>query len=124
MDKTFTFTLDDALPVNPQNKFELWRGDNVVFNFTFKSGGADMTIPEGTKLRIFAKKVGANSLVNKADTPLFAADFDTPTMATFNSSQTSGDAGNYLLAVMLMTAYTSIITAQGIYFDLLHPSGY
>lgn len=123
MDKTFTFTLDDALPVNPQNKFELWRGDNVVFNFTFKSGGEDMTIPEGTKLRIFAKKVGANSLVDKADTPLFAADFDTPTMATFNSSQTSGDAGNYLLAVMLMTADTSIITAQGIYFDLLE-NGY
>lgn len=123
MDKTFTFTLDDALPVNPQNKFELWRGDNVVFNFAFKSGGEDMTIPEGTKLRIFAKKVGANSLVNKTDTPLFAADFDTQTMATFNSSQTSGDAGNYLLAVMLMTADTSIITAQGIYFDLLE-NGY
>lgn len=123
MDKTFTFTLDDALPVNPQNKFELWRGDNVVFNFAFKSGGVDMTIPEGTKLRIFAKKVGANSLVDKADTPLFAADFDTPTTATFNSSQTSGDAGNYLLAVMLMTADTSIITAQGIYFDLLE-NGY
>lgn len=123
MDKTFTFTLDDALPVNPQNKFEIWRGDNVVFNFAFKSGGVDITIPEGTKLRIFAKKVGANSLVNKTDTPLFAADFDTPTMATFNSSQTSGDAGNYLLAVMLMTADTSIITAQGIYFDLLE-NGY
>lgn len=123
MDKTFTFTLDDALPVNPQNKFELWRGDNVVFNFAFKSGGEDMTIPAGTKLRIFAKKVGANSLVDKADTPLFAADFDTPTTASFNSSQTSGDAGNYLLAVMLMTADTSIITAQGIYFDLLE-NGY
>lgn len=123
MDKTFTFTLDDALPVNPQNKFELWRGDNVVFNFAFKSGGEDMTIPEGTKLRIFAKKVGANSLVDKADTPLFAADFDTPVTASFNSSQTSGDAGNYLLAVMLMTADTSIITAQGIYFDLLE-NGY
>lgn len=123
MDKTFTFTLDDALPVNPQNKFELWRGDNVVFNFAFKSGGEDMTIPEGTKLRIFAKKVGANSLVDKADTPLFAADFDTPATASFNSSQTSGDAGNYLLAVMLMTADTSIITAQGIYFDLLE-NGY
>nr|DAH58527.1 MAG TPA: tail fiber protein [Caudoviricetes sp.] len=123
MDKTFTFTLDAALPVNPQNKFELWRGDNVVFNFVFKSGGEDMTIPEGTKLRIFAKKVGANSLVDKADTPLFAADFDTPATASFNSSQTSGDAGNYLLAVMLMTADTSIITAQGIYFDLLE-NGY
>lgn len=123
MDKTFTFTLDDALPVNPQNKFELWRGDNVVFNFAFKSGGEDMTIPEGTKLRIFAKKVGANSLVDKADTPLFAADFDTPATASFNSSQTSGDAGNYLLAVMLMTADTSLITAQGIYFDLLE-NGY
>ena len=123
MDKTFTFTLDDALPVNPQNKFELWRGDNVVFNFAFKSGGVDMTIPEGTKLRIFAKKVGANSLVDKTDTPLFAADFDTPTTATFNSSQTAGEAGNYLLAVMLMTADTSIITAQGIYFDLLE-NGY
>lgn len=123
MDKTFTFTLDDALPVNPQNKFELWRGDNVVFNFTFKSGGEDMRIPEGTKLRIFAKKVGANSLVDKSDTPLFAADFDTPATAAFNSSQTSGDAGNYLLAVMLMTADTSIITAQGIYFDLLE-NGY
>ena len=123
MDKTFAFTLDDKIPVNPSNAFEFWRGDNVVFNFTFKNGSDDLTIPSNTTLRIFAKKIGANGLVNKDDAPLFAGDFTTPTTASFNSSQTAGDAGNYLLAVMLMASDSSIITAQGIYFNLLE-NGY
>ena len=123
MDKTFAFTLDDKIPVNPSNAFEFWRGDNVVFNFTFKNGSDDLTIPPNTTLRIFAKKIGPNGLVNKDDAPLFAGDFTTPTTASFNSSQTAGDAGNYLLAVMLMASDSSIITAQGIYFNLLE-NGY
>lgn len=123
MDKTFAFTLDDKIPVDPNNVLEFWRGDNVVFNFTFKNGSDDLTIPPNTTLRIFAKKIGPNGLVNKDDAPLFAGDFTTPTTASFNSSQTAGDAGNYLLAVMLMASDSSIITAQGIYFNLLE-NGY
>ena len=118
MQKTFNITLDDTVPVNPKNSFEIWRGDQVVFNFTFLSNGEALETT-GATLQIYAKVVGANGFVNKSETPLFAGQFTSPnTTATFDSDQTAGDAGNYLMAVQLVGSDGSLITAQGIYFEL------
>ena len=118
MQKTFNITLDDTVPVNPKNSFEIWRGDQVVFNFTFLSNGEALETT-GATLQIYAKVVGANGIVNKSELPLFAGQFTSPnTTATFDSDQTAGDAGNYLMAVQLVGSDGSLITAQGIYFEL------
>ena len=118
MQKTFNITLDDTVPINPKNSFEIWRGDQVVFNFTFLSNGEALETT-GATLQIYAKVVGANGIVDKSELPLFAGQFTSPnTTATFNSGQTAGDAGNYLMAVQLVGSDGSLITAQGIYFEL------
>ena len=118
MQKTFNITLDDTVSVNPKNSFEIWRGDQVVFNFTFLSNGEALETT-GATLQIYAKVVGANGIVNKSELPLFAGQFTSPnTTATFDSDQTAGDAGNYLMAVQLVGSDGSLITAQGIYFEL------
>lgn len=123
MDKTIPLTLDIYQPVNPENTFEIWRGDSVVFNFTFTGNGADIPLTDADKLRVFAKKARRDQYVDKEETPLFAGDFTNPiTRASFGSTLTAGDAGPYLMTVMLMKGDT-VITAQGVYFNLLE-NGY
>ena len=104
--------------MNPQNSFEIWRGDNINFAFTFQRNGAALTIPEGTKSRIIAKLIKAGGVVDPEEAPLFSGEFNTPTTASFSSDKTAGAAGNYLLTVILYTSGTSLITAQGVYFEL------
>lgn len=116
MQKTFDITIDDQQPVNPNNSFAIYRGDNVAFNFTFQRGGTALDV-EGSTLRIFAKKLGKNGL-DKLSNPLFAGDFVESNTATFDSSQTSGDAGNYVLSVLLLSSENAVITSQCIYFEL------
>ena len=123
MDKTIPLTLDIYQPVNPDNSFEIWRGDSVIFNFAFRQNGAELPLGDANKLRVFAKRVKSNQYVDKDAAPLFAGDFTgTLTRASFGSALTAGDAGNYLMTVMLMKDDT-VITAQGVYFSLLE-NGY
>ncbi len=123
MDKTIPLTLDVYKPVDPGNCFKIWRGDSVVFNFTFKGNGTDIPPTDADKLRVFAKRIMPGGDVDKDAQPLFAADFTDPiTKASFGSTQTAGDAGYYLMTVMLMKGET-VVTAQGIKFELLE-NGY
>ena len=122
MNKTFKIAIDVNKPVEPSNSFRIYRGDNVTFNFTFNNGEEAFDTSSATTLRVFAKQVKANG-VDKTETPLFAGDFTTISTASFASANTAGDAGNYLLAVMLLDAQDNVITAQGIYFDLIE-NGY
>lgn len=117
MQKTFDITIDDQQPVNPNNSFAIYRGDNVAFNFTFQRGGVALDV-EGATLRVFAKKIQKNGQVDKLSNPLFAEDFIESNTATFNSDKTSGDAGNYILSVLLMSSENAVITSQCIYFEL------
>lgn len=122
MDRTFNLTLDIQKPVDPQNSFRFFRGDNVVFNFVYKNGDADFSTTDAAKLRVYAKKVYARG-VSPDEQPLFAEETTTVSTVSFNSSSTAGDAGNYLMAVILLDANNNLITAQGIYFDLIE-NGY
>ena len=68
----------------------------------------------------------AGGIVDKDSDPLFAGEFDaeettnpqTATAATFASDLTAGAAGNYLLTVILYNNDNSLITVQGVYFEL------
>ena len=122
MDRTFNLTLDVAKPIDPANTFRIFRGDNVTFNFTFKNGEDDFDTSSAVKARVYAKRVYADG-VKKLDEPIFAGEFTTITSATFASTQTAGDAANYLMAVILLDANNNLITAQGIFFDLIE-NGY
>ena len=122
MNRTFDITLDIAKPIDPDNTFRLFRGDNVTFNFTFKNGENDFDTSSAVKSRVYAKRVYADG-VKKLDEPIFAGEFTTITSATFTSTQTAGDAANYLMAVILLDANNNLITAQGIFFDLIE-NGY
>lgn len=122
MDRTFNITLDVAKPIDPENTFRLFRGDNVTFNFTFKNGEDDFDTSSAVKSRVYAKRVYADG-VKKLDEPIFAGEFTTITSATFASAQTAGDAANYLMSVILLDANNNLITAQGIFFDLIE-NGY
>lgn len=115
-------TLDIQKPVDPQNSFRFFRGDNVVFNFIYKNGDEDFSTADAAKLRVYAKKVYARG-VSPDEQPLFAEETTTVSTVSFNSSSTAGDAGNYLMAVILLDANNNLITAQGIYFDLIE-NGY
>ena len=119
LEKTFDITIDIAQPVNPQNAFAIWRADNVAFNFTFVKDGEEFDTSGAAKLRVFAKRVLAGGAVDPLEDPLFAGDFtESLTSAAFDSELTAGDAGNYLLTVMLLDSSDNAITAQGIYFEL------
>lgn len=122
MNRTFDITLDVAKPIDPDNAFRFFRGDNVTFNFSFKKGEDDFDTSSAVKSRVYAKKVYADG-VKKLDEPIFAGEFTTITSATFASTQTAGDAANYLMAVILLDANNNLITAQGIFFDLIE-NGY
>lgn len=122
MEKTFNFTLDIQKPIDPQNAFRFFRGDNVVFNFAFKSGDDDFPTTSASKLRVYAKKINSRG-VSASEQPLFAAESTTLTSVSFGSSSTAGDAGNYLMAVILLDANNNLITTQGIFFDLIE-NGY
>ena len=122
MDRTFNLTLDVAKPIDPANTFRIFRGDNVTFNFTFKNGENDFDTSSAVKARVYAKRVYADG-VKKLDDPIFSGEFTTITSATFTSAQTAGDAANYLMAVILLDANNNLITAQGIFFDLIE-NGY
>lgn len=122
MEKTFNFTLDIQKPIDPQNAFRFFRGDNVVFNFAFKSGDDDFPTTSASKLRVYAKKINSRG-VSASEQPLFAAESTTLTSVSFGSSSTAGDAGNYLMAVILLGANDNLITTQGIFFDLIE-NGY
>ena len=122
MDRTFNLTLDVAKPIDPANTFRIFRGDNVTFNFTFKKGEDDFDTSSAVKARVYAKRVYADG-VKKLDDPTFSGEFTTITSATFTSTQTAGDAANYLMAVILLDANNNLITAQGIFFDLIE-NGY
>ena len=122
MDRTFDLTLDIQKPVDPQNSFRFFRGDNVVFNFVYKNGDEDFSTSDAAKLRVYAKRVYARG-VSPDEQPLFAEETTTVSTVSFNSSSTAGDAGNYLMAVILLDANNNLITAQGIYFDLIE-NGY
>ena len=94
----------------------------MFFNFVYKNGDADFPTTDASKLRVYAKKVYARG-VSPDEQPLFASESTTISSVSFSSSSTSGDAGNYLMAVILLDANNNLITAQGIFFDLIE-NGY
>lgn len=124
MEKQFPLVLNIKKPIDPQNRIRFFRGDNVqfVFSYTDGEGNVPSIISEAAKLRVYAKKIFANG-VNKDEQPVFSGEFDDKEVASFSSLQTAGDAGNYLMAVILLDASGNIITAQGVYLDLLE-NGY
>ena len=117
MTKNFNLTLDISKPVNPQNSFEIWRGDSVVFSFLLTNNGEAVEFNAG-ELRVFAKQIQKNGEVDKDSEPLFSGTFDNIGNVAFNSQQTAGDAGNYLLTVIVYDSDSQLITAQGIYFEI------
>lgn len=123
MNKTFDFEIDISKPVGQENSFSIWRGDNVTFNFVFKNKGEEFDISSANKLRVYAKRI-YNSGVKIDESPLFSGDFtESLVTASFNSDETSGDSGVYLLTVMLLDSSDNVITAQGIHFCLME-NGY
>lgn len=124
MKKQFPLVLNIKKPIDPQNRIRFFRGDNVqfVFSYTDGEGNVPSIISEAVKLRVYAKKIYADG-VNKEEQPVFSGEFDDKEEASFSSLQTAGDAGNYLMAVILLDASGNIITAQGVYLDLLE-NGY
>lgn len=124
MEKQFPLVLNIKKPIDPQNRIRFFRGDNVqfVFSYTDGEGNVPSIISEAVKLRVYAKKIFADG-VNKDEQPVFSGEFDDKEVASFGSLQTAGDAGNYLMAVILLDASGNIITAQGVYLDLLE-NGY
>lgn len=124
MEKQFPLVLNITKPIDPSNRIRFFRGDSVqfIFSYTDGAGNEPSIISEAVKLRVYAKKIFANG-VNKDEQPVFSGEFDDKEVASFSSLQTAGDAGNYLMAVILLDADGNIITAQGIYLDLLE-NGY
>ena len=122
MDKEINITLDVQKPLNPQSAFRIFRGDNVKFNFTFKNGDTDLDTTSAVKSQVFAKKIYADG-VHKTDLPIFSGEFTTITTATFSSQQTAGDAGNYLMAVILLDASDELITVQAVHLNVVE-NGY
>ena len=122
--KQFPLTLDITKPIDPNNRIRFFRGDSVQFVFTYSdgAGGIPDIVGEATKLRVYAKKIFADG-VNKDEQPVFSGEFEGTDTAEFTSLQTAGDAGNYLMAVILLDASGEVITAQGVYLDLLE-NGY
>ena len=123
MEKTFDITLNIAKPIDPANALNFFRGDSVVFNFTYQNNGEAFDTSSATKLRVFAKAIGANGIVTAEETPLFAAEVATINTVSFSSSNTAGNAGNYLMAVVLLDANENVITAQAIFLNLIE-NGY
>ena len=123
MEKTFNIALDIAKPIDPANALNFFRGDSVVFNFTYQNDGEAFDTSSATKLRVYAKEIGANGIVTAEETPLFAAEVTTINTVSFSSSNTAGDAGNYLMAVILLDANNNVITAQAIFLNLIE-NGY
>ena len=123
MKKTFDITLDIAKPIDPANALNFFRGDSVVFNFTYQNNGEAFDTASATKLRVYAKAIGANGIVTAEETPLFADEVTTINTVSFASSSTAGDAGNYLMAVILLDANNNVITAQAIFLNLIE-NGY
>ena len=117
MDKEINITLDVQKPLNPQNAFRIFRGDNVKFNFIFKNGDTALDTTSAVKSQVFAKKIYADG-VHKTDLPIFSGEFTTITTATFSSQQTAGDAGNYLMAVILLDANDELITVQAVHLNV------
>ena len=122
MTKTFNITVDTLKPAPRHKLFEIWRGDNISFNFTFKEGDETLDTSSASKLRVYAKRVVCNE-VRQEDEPLFASESDTLTEISFASQYTAGAAGHYLLVIMLLDSSGNTITSQGVYFDLLQ-NGY
>lgn len=122
MDKEINITLDVQKPLNPQSAFRIFRGDNVKFNFTFKNGDTALDTTSAVKSQVFAKKIYADG-VHKTDLPIFSGEFATITTATFTSLQTAGDAGNYLMAVILLDASDELITVQAVHLNVVE-NGY
>ena len=124
MEKQFPLVLNIKKPIDPSNRIRFFRGDNVqfIFSYTDGAGNEPSIISEAVKLRVYAKKIFADG-VNKDEQPVFSGEFDDKEVASFSSLQTAGDAGNYLMAVILLDASGNIITAQGVYLDLLE-NGY
>lgn len=123
MEKTFDITLDIAKPIDPANALNFFRGDSVVFNFTYQNNGEPFDTSSATKLRVYAKAIGANGIVTAEETPLFAAEVTMINTVSFASSSTAGDAGNYLMAVILLDANNNVITAQAVFLNLIE-NGY
>ena len=124
MEKQFPLVLNITKPIDPQNHIRFFRGDNVqfIFSYTDGEGNPPSIISEAVKLRVYAKKIYADG-VKKEEMPIFSGEFDNKEVASFSSLQTAGDAGNYLMAVILLDALGNVITAQGVYLDLLE-NGY
>lgn len=124
MEKQFPLVLNITKPIDPQNHIRFFRGDNVqfIFSYTDGAGNPPSIISEAVKLRVYAKKIYADG-VKKEEMPIFSGEFDNKEVASFSSLQTAGDAGNYLMAVILLDASGNVITAQGVYLDLLE-NGY
>ena len=124
MEKQFPLVLNITKPIDPQNHIRFFRGDNVQFIFSYIDGEGNppSIISEAVKLRVYAKKIYADG-VKKEEMPIFSGEFDNKEVASFSSLQTAGDAGNYLMAVILLDALGNVITAQGVYLDLLE-NGY
>lgn len=124
MEKQFPLVLNITKPIDPKNHIRFFRGDNVQFIFSYIDGEGNQPsiISEAVKLRVYAKKIYADG-VKKEELPIFSGEFDNKEVASFSSLQTAGDAGNYLMAVILLDASGNVITAQGVYLDLLE-NGY
>ena len=123
MEKTFDITLDIAKPIDPANALNFFRGDSVIFNFVYQNNGEAFDTSSATKLRVYAKAIGANGIVTAEETPLFSAEETTINTVSFASSNTAGTAGNYLMAVILLDANDNVITAQAIFLNLIE-NGY
>lgn len=129
--RSISLTLDITKAVQPVNAFFIYRGDNTQFIFTFYNGDNLLTVPSGSTIRVFAKRIQKNGMLDINTPPLFAQDQAVSSGASqsvsvfFPSSQTAGEAGHYVLCVMMFkTANENIIrTTQVIYFDLLE-NGY
>ena len=123
MEKTFNITLDISKPIDPANALNIFRGDSVVFKFTYQNNGEAFDTASATKLRVYAKAIGANGIVTAEETPLFSSEVTTINTVSFASSSTAGNAGNYLMAVILLDANDNVITAQAIFLNLIE-NGY
>lgn len=127
MQKSFSKTLDISKIYDISNALTIGRGDNVKLTFTFKDGDDTFDISNATKARLYAKRINENGFVDPEDSPLFAKEItlSQPANVEFNveTSSTAGNAGEYLLTCLLLSADDSTITAQSMPLEVFE-NGY
>lgn len=127
MQKSFSKTLDISKIYDISNALTIGRGDNVKLTFTFKDGDDTFDISNATKARLYAKRINEKGFVDPEDSPLFAKEItlSQPANVEFNveTSSTAGNAGEYLLTCLLLSADDSTITAQSMPLEVFE-NGY